>query len=172
MIISVPHYRFELGNRKFWIDAHFPAFLTEMFKVSALIRAEVSAKPGGTALETVLSPQEIIELFENLVEEVEKEIKAISVKRAREMGRWSLARMLLIPKGLSRKISADERLAQRERELRISLEILRRVCNSKYLGEIGYLNVTAENFIPADPVYSELVKTDEGFKKRFMEIVQ
>ena len=170
--LSVPHYRFGCGDRVFWVDAHFPAFLDNRFRASALIRSEVSPRAAGIKVGTAFSPEEVIQFFEDLAAEVEKEIRRIGAERAREMGRWSLARILLIPKGLFRKISTDERLVRKEGELRLSLEIARKVLESRYLGEVGYLNVRVENSVPEDPVYSELMKVDESFKKRFMELIQ
>ncbi len=163
---------FEVDGRVFWVDAHFSAYLSEKFRVSALIRAEIGERPEGDVLEVTLSPYEILELFRKLEESVEWELKSVSSERAKKMGRWSLARIFLIPLGHSRKVEEDEMLAKRERELRMSLEILKKVSKSSPLGKTGYLNLRVEKEIPVNPVYSELLEIDDGFKKRFLELIQ
>ncbi|WP_456478484.1 hypothetical protein [Geoglobus ahangari] len=171
-ILSVPHHMFEVEGRVFWVDAHFPPYLSEKFRVSAPIRAEVGERPEGEVLSVAISPQELLELFRSLRKSVEEDLRSVRSERAKKMGRWSLARILLIPRGHSRKIAEDEALAKRERELRMSLEILKKVSKSRYLGKTGYLDLTIEEQHPADPVYSELLEVDEGFKKRFLELIQ
>lgn len=172
MKISVPHYKFGFGGRFFWIDSYFPAYLEYSFRISALVRSEANLFPEGVVLEPSFHPEELKDFIIDSKNEIESVLKSVSLKRARIMGKWSILRSLLLPSGFKRKVMQDEELVKFERELRMAFEILSYLTKSEFLNEIGYLNLDVENNLPKDDVYLELFRVDEGFRKKFAELIQ
>ncbi len=171
-IISIPYSMFKIDDRIFWIDSHFPGYLSENFRISALIKESVSEYAEGKVLDVKIDPDTFPKFVEELIPAIERKLRSIRAERSKKMGRWSLARLLLIPLGHTKKIAEDEELSKKERELLISLQILKKISRSKYCNKIGYFNLKIVNKKPSDSVYSKLMMVDEGFRKKMEEYIQ
>ncbi len=171
MIISVPHLSFEINGRILWIDGHFPVYLENKVRVAALVRPSVDNMPAGRVLKLEVNAEDLHHMVIDILGEAKDEVKKLGCMRSAKMGRWNLSRILFLVTGYFKRISEDEKMIAKERELRTAIEILEKVARAQPQGNVGYLNVKIDSDVD-DEIYRRLAKIDEGFKKRLQKVIQ
>jgi hypothetical protein len=172
----IPYLRFQLKNgNKIWVDAYFPAKLSNPFRIAGLIRSRVDSP---SAHENKLdenkldgmSHSEILNFAFKALGNAKVELETVKRDRGLSYGRWSFLRLLFVPLGLRKKIVEDETRAKLQNELSQAIDILKILIEGKPDYGKGFVRLKLVDGVPVDAVYKELYKIDSGFRESVEEL--